>query len=42
MTSPPTTAWLVSHLELDVPEHIPAKDTVAVEPGVESRCAKYM
>lgn len=42
MKSPPTTAWPGSHLELDVPEHIPTEGTVAVEPRVESRCAQYM
>lgn len=40
--SPSTTVWPGSHLELDVPEHIPAEGTVAVEPRIETRYAHNM
>lgn len=42
LKSPSTTMWTGSHLELDVPEHIPAEGTAAVEPHIESRYAHDM
>lgn len=42
LKSPSTTVWPGSHLELDVPEHIPAEGTVAVEPRIEFRYAHDM
>lgn len=42
LKSPSTTVRPGSHLELNVPEHIPAEGTVPVEPRLESRYAHNM